>query len=164
MALVPTTVISQSALSGEIAASFSVSRSTRVRPILPPCPSTIRIRCIRLLSPARGAWKVVFYIIAESRPDCKGGERNPPRLRFSLKRLTKRGPMCIIKVTMQGYRSGHNEAVLKTVWARARVGSNPTPCGNRKEASHARCLFDLREFRPGSLERSLNPFASASKT
>ena len=28
---------------------------------------------------------------------------------------------------MEGYRRGHNEAVLKTVWADARVGSNPTP-------------------------------------
>ena len=27
----------------------------------------------------------------------------------------------------EGYRSGHNEAVLKTVWANAHVGSNPTP-------------------------------------
>ena len=27
----------------------------------------------------------------------------------------------------EGYRSGHNEAVLKTVWAHAHVGSNPTP-------------------------------------
>ena len=28
----------------------------------------------------------------------------------------------------QGYRSGHNEAVLKTVCPQGRVGSNPTPC------------------------------------
>ncbi len=27
----------------------------------------------------------------------------------------------------EGYRSGHNEAVLKTVWGQPRVGSNPTP-------------------------------------
>ena len=27
---------------------------------------------------------------------------------------------------MESYRSGHNEAVLKTVWANAHVGSNPT--------------------------------------
>ena len=27
---------------------------------------------------------------------------------------------------MERYRSGHNEAVLKTVWVKARVGSNPT--------------------------------------
>ena len=27
----------------------------------------------------------------------------------------------------EGYRSGHNEAVLKTVWAHAHKGSNPFP-------------------------------------
>ena len=27
----------------------------------------------------------------------------------------------------EGYRSGHNEAVLKTVWAPAHKGSNPFP-------------------------------------
>ena len=29
---------------------------------------------------------------------------------------------------MERYRSGHNEAVLKTVCPQGRVGSNPTPC------------------------------------
>ena len=33
-----------------------------------------------------------------------------------------------INCDMQGYRSGHNEAVLKTVCPQGRVGSNPTPC------------------------------------
>ena len=28
--------------------------------------------------------------------------------------------------TTERYRSGHNEAVLKTVWVKAHVGSNPT--------------------------------------
>ena len=32
---------------------------------------------------------------------------------------------------MQRYRSGHNEAVLKTVWVHARVGSNPTLCAKK---------------------------------
>ena len=27
----------------------------------------------------------------------------------------------------EGYRSGHNEAVLKTVWAQVHMGSNPIP-------------------------------------
>ena len=31
---------------------------------------------------------------------------------------------------VQGYRSGHNEAVLKTVCPQGRVGSNPTPCAS----------------------------------
>ena len=30
-------------------------------------------------------------------------------------------------INTEGYRSGHNEAVLKTVWVYAHVGSNPTP-------------------------------------
>ncbi len=29
-------------------------------------------------------------------------------------------------MNMEGYRSGHNEAVLKTVCPQGRVGSNPT--------------------------------------
>ena len=32
---------------------------------------------------------------------------------------------------MQEYRSGHNEAVLKTVWVKAHGGSNPSACANR---------------------------------
>ena len=34
--------------------------------------------------------------------------------------------LCCI-ISTEGYRSGHNEAVLKTVWVHAHVGSNPTP-------------------------------------
>ncbi len=33
-------------------------------------------------------------------------------------------------INMERYRSGHNEAVLKTVWVKARVGSNPTLSAN----------------------------------
>ena len=33
-----------------------------------------------------------------------------------------------LKSDMERYRSGHNEAVLKTVCPQGRVGSNPTPC------------------------------------
>ena len=36
-----------------------------------------------------------------------------------------------IKYT-EGYRSGHNEAVLKTVCLNGHVGSNPTPSANKK--------------------------------
>ncbi len=32
---------------------------------------------------------------------------------------------------MERYRSGHNEAVLKTVWVQAHVGSNPTLSANK---------------------------------
>ena len=38
-----------------------------------------------------------------------------------------RYPLQIRFTHLEGYRSGHNEAVLKTVWAHAHVGSNPTP-------------------------------------
>ena len=31
-------------------------------------------------------------------------------------------------IALERYRSGHNEAVLKTVCPQGRVGSNPTPC------------------------------------
>ena len=31
-------------------------------------------------------------------------------------------------INAERYRSGHNEAVLKTVCPQGRVGSNPTPC------------------------------------
>ena len=33
---------------------------------------------------------------------------------------------------MQAYRSGHNEAVLKTVWVKAHGGSNPSACAIRE--------------------------------
>ena len=31
---------------------------------------------------------------------------------------------------MEAYRSGHNEAVLKTVWVQAHGGSNPSASAN----------------------------------
>ena len=34
---------------------------------------------------------------------------------------------------MEGYRSGHNEAVLKTVWEQSHKGSNPFPSANEKD-------------------------------
>ena len=37
-----------------------------------------------------------------------------------------------IQGNTEGYRSGHNEAVLKTVWEQSHVGSNPTPSANKK--------------------------------
>ena len=33
---------------------------------------------------------------------------------------------------MQAYRSGHNEAVLKTVWVKAHGGSNPSACATKE--------------------------------
>ena len=34
----------------------------------------------------------------------------------------------------EGYRSGHNEAVLKTVWAPAHKGSNPFPSAIKRRS------------------------------
>ena len=34
---------------------------------------------------------------------------------------------------MQEYRSGHNEAVLKTVWVKAHGGSNPSSCARKND-------------------------------
>ena len=36
-----------------------------------------------------------------------------------------------VKTNAEGYRSGHNEAVLKTVCPLGHVGSNPTPSANK---------------------------------
>ena len=38
---------------------------------------------------------------------------------------------------MERYRSGHNEAVLKTVWVQAHVGSNPTPSAKKPRVATA---------------------------
>ncbi len=37
------------------------------------------------------------------------------------------GIITYVVANAEGYRSGHNGAVLKTVWVQAPVGSNPTP-------------------------------------
>ena len=42
---------------------------------------------------------------------------------------------------MQEYRSGHNEAVLKTVWVKAHGGSNPSSCAKKIKTSLALVLF-----------------------
>ena len=49
---------------------------------------------------------------------------------FSRKVLAKIGVPTPPQFHTEGYRSGHNEAVLKTVWVHAHVGSNPTPSAN----------------------------------
>ena len=43
---------------------------------------------------------------------------------------------------MEVYRSGHNEAVLKTVWVKAHGGSNPSSCAIKYEV----CSYRLRIF------------------
>ena len=39
----------------------------------------------------------------------------------------------LLQFHTEGYRSGHNEAVLKTVWAHAHKGSNPFPSAKSPE-------------------------------
>ena len=42
---------------------------------------------------------------------------------------------------MQEYRSGHNEAVLKTVWVKAHGGSNPSSCATLKNTPKKGCFY-----------------------
>ena len=52
---------------------------------------------------------------------------------------------------MERYRSGHNEAVLKTVWLNGHVGSNPTLSANFFIGEHlARRFADLPKWWRGS--------------
>ena len=37
-------------------------------------------------------------------------------------------------IILEAYRSGHNEAVLKTVWVKAHGGSNPSASAIKNEA------------------------------
>ena len=50
--------------------------------------------------------------------------------RATAQKLRKYDARCCIIFT-ERYRSGHNEAVLKTVWAQAHKGSNPFLSANR---------------------------------
>ena len=52
---------------------------------------------------------------------------------------------CCILFT-EGYRSGHNEAVLKTVWGQPRVSSNLTPSAKKALASAS--AFFYSHLRP----------------
>ena len=52
----------------------------------------------------------------------------------------------------EGYRSGHNEAVLKTVCLCGHVGSNPTPSAKK---AHLRVCFLLLTNHPLNLKRNL---------
>ena len=55
------------------------------------------------------------------------------------------------KTDMQRYRSGHNEAVLKTVCPQGRVGSNPTLCVRTRESS--RTLKSKQQCNPERFQR-----------
>ncbi len=42
---------------------------------------------------------------------------------------------------MEGYRSGHNEAVLKTVWEQSHKGSNPFPSAKNTDGEGTQSVF-----------------------
>ena len=70
---------------------------------------------------------------------------------------------------MQAYRSGHNEAVLKTVWVKAHGGSNPSACaknmGSPIWSSHIFCLPHLeRDSRVGAVLRERNALPCETRT
>ena len=46
-----------------------------------------------------------------------------------------------LNIHTEGYRSGHNEAVLKTVWEQSHVGSNPTPSAKINSICFMQVLF-----------------------
>ena len=46
---------------------------------------------------------------------------------------------------MQAYRSGHNEAVLKTVWVKAHGGSNPSSCATQREGKEPSFFLRAQE-------------------
>ena len=51
------------------------------------------------------------------------------------------------QLNMEAYRSGHNEAVLKTVWVQAHGGSNPSASAKRYPTEHPVQLgIFLRDF------------------
>ena len=62
---------------------------------------------------------------------------------------------------MQAYRSGHNEAVLKTVWVKAHGGSNPSACAKQQGTDRAVCplLFgeEVRTLVPRIIGGSCEP-------
>ncbi len=62
---------------------------------------------------------------------------------------------------MQAYRSGHNEAVLKTVWVKAHGGSNPSACAKNMGdgSTHSHILLNMKiaeEFEGGAVLREQN--------
>ena len=63
------------------------------------------------------------------------------------------------KLNMEGYRSGHNEAVLKTVWVHAHVGSNPTPSASKKHL-RKQVLFATKSAAGGRNPPAVDEIAS----
>ena len=67
--------------------------------------------------------------------------------------------ICVdIKYFLQAYRSGHNEAVLKTVWVKAHGGSNPSACAIKKRQIFF-CLFFMEQSEVSTVLRIIGGFA-----
>ena len=68
----------------------------------------------------------------------------------------------------QEYRSGHNEAVLKTVWVKAHGGSNPSSCAknikDEKNSSFMFCISNIkRDSRVGAVLQEQNALPRISQ-
>ena len=63
---------------------------------------------------------------------------------------------------MEEYRSGHNEAVLKTVWVKAHGGSNPSSSANKTDKHFLLVRFVFRYLIRGIRTRALRKRHSAS--
>ena len=53
------------------------------------------------------------------------------------------------KINTDAYRSGHNEAVLKTVWGNTHGGSNPSASAIQKATSKTDVAFCISHMRGG---------------
>ena len=75
-------------------------------------------------------------ILSQTNSIYKENERK--RLLFSIKSYI----LCQTRIIRtEAYRSGHNEAVLKTVWVHAHGGSNPSASARRKKYEPLRFVF-----------------------
>ena len=77
-----------------------------------------------------------------------------------IKTVFEKRNVCL-KMRMEAYRSGHNEAVLKTVWVKAHGGSNPSSSANKTDKPFA-CPFCLMHYVRGIRTRALRKRHSAS--
>ena len=80
-------------------------------------------------------------ILSQTNTIYKENERK--RLLFSIKSYI----LCQTRIIRtEAYRSGHNEAVLKTVWVHAHGGSNPSASARRKKYEPCGSYFFLFTF------------------
>ena len=61
---------------------------------------------------------------------------------------------------MEAYRSGHNEAVLKTVWVQAHGGSNPSASAIKNRQNDSGDFFMMRKRKGEGFELGASRFAA----